>query len=154
MKGLRKELENVPYSERIILLPDCLSRNGCSAKKGKYGIINCFNCEIKRVDGYQCPIPEMTSIALEIGYKGVYTFSGPSGIEAFIKENSLEGVLAIACEHEVENGLKMMEGSGIPAQIKLLKIEGCVETEVFNNHNEFSEEWRNILTKYPSKNGN
>ena len=56
--------------------------------------------------------------------------------------------------NEVENGLKMMEGSGIPAQIKLLKIEGCVETEVFNNHNEFSEEWRNILTKYPSKNGN
>jgi hypothetical protein len=149
-----KNLEDVPYSERIVLLPQCLRSNNCTAKRKEYGIIHCEDCKQERDDGLECQISEMTSIALDIGYRNVLLFAGASGIINYLSKNGIpNGVLAVACPLELKEGLEKTKHLGIPTQIEGLIEEGCAETTLFNNQDNFKNEWIRILTKYPPKNG-
>lgn len=146
---LGRKLAEVPYSERLVLLPQCLRSNQCKAPRGKFGLLECQGCRQKREDGLECPIPTMVEIAYEIGYGGVYVFTGGSGIVSFLKEIGLPGaVLGVACEPEIIEGRKKMDELGIPNQVEYLVEAGCAETILFRDPNNFKIEWLQILTKF------
>ena len=151
-EGLAEKLENIPYSKRIVLLPQCLRSNQCKAPRKKFGILECQECYQKRDDGLECPLPTMVSIAYKIGYNGVYIFTGGSGIAPFLKKKGLpKAVLGVACESEIIEGREKMNQIGIHSQIEYLLRDGCSETNLFKNPENFEEEWRQILTKFPPK---
>gem|GEM_PF-5944836 len=103
-----------------------------------------------RDDGYLCPIPDMASIARDIGYRDTYIFTGGSGIARFLQENGVpRAVLAVACDIELKEGKEMMGALGIPSQIEHLVKDGCSETLFFKEHADFREEWLRVLTRYP-----
>ena len=150
-----KNLEDIPYSDRIVLLPQCLRSNNCYARKEKYGLIDCTGCQEERDDGSTCQITEMSSIAFEVGYRDVLIFAGGSGIIKYLSENGMpRGILAVACALELREGLEKTKHLGIPTQIENLVTEGCSETILFKNQEDFKNEWRRMLTKYPPKDGN
>lgn len=149
-KKLSHILSNVPYSERIILLPQCLRSNQCKAPRKKFGILECQECFQKRDDHEKCPIPIMVSIAREIGYLDVYIFSGGSGIVPLLEEKGLpKAVLGIACKSEIREGKEKMDNLGIPTQTKCLLEDGCAETILFEENLE--KEWIKVLTEFPPK---
>ena len=147
---LGRKLAEVPYSGRLVLLPQCLRSNQCKAPRGKFGLLECQRCRQKREDGLECPIPDMIEIAYEIGYGGVYVFTGGSGIVPFLKERGLPGaVLGVACELEIREGKEKMDELGIPSQIEYLLETGCAETILFSNPDDIKMKWKQVLTKFP-----
>ncbi len=66
----KKRFNRVPYSNRILFLPQCLRSKDCPAKLSKFGYecAECGNCEIKKIIDY----------AKEIGYRKVFIVSGGS----------------------------------------------------------------------------
>lgn len=150
----KKEIfSKIPYSARVVLLPQCLRSNLCKAPRRKYGVIQCEACGQNREDGLPCPIPKMVSIAKEIGYGDVYILTGGRGIDSLLKEEGLpEAVLATACRPEVEEGKEVMDKLGIPYQVEYLIEDGCAETRFLKDQDDLENEWRKILTKFsPSK---
>lgn len=144
---------SIPYAERVILLPQCLRSNRCRASRKKYGILVCEECRQKRDDGNECPIPDMVSVAEEIGYKEAYIFTGGSGIVPFFKERGIpEGVVAVACEMEIREGIEKMRELGVPCQVICLLHDGCAETHFLDSDSNLKEEWRELLTQYPPEN--
>jgi len=146
---LGRKLAEVPYSERLVLLPQCLRSNQCKAPRGKFGLLECQGCRQKREDGLECPIPTMREMAYEIGYGGVYVFTGGSGIVSFLEERGLpKAVLGVACEPEIIEGRKKMDELEIPSQIEYLVKAGCAETAFLKNSDNLKTEWFQILTKF------
>lgn len=150
-KDLAERLKNIPYSERIVLLPQCLRSNQCKAPKKEFGIVECQKCYQKRDDGLNCPIPTMISLAYDIGYTNVYIFTGGTGIFNFFTQNNPpKAVLGIACEPEIKEGLEKMNQMGVISQVEYLLEDGCAETTLFKNK-DFEEDWKLILTRFPPK---
>jgi len=148
--GLRRKLAEVPYSERLVLLPQCLRSNQCKAPRKKFGLLECQGCRQKRDDGLECPIPTMIEIAYEIGYGGVYVFAGGSGIVSFLEERGLpRAVLGVACEPEIREGKEKMDELGILSQVEHLVKAGCAETILFSNSDDIKMKWKQVLTKFP-----
>lgn len=147
---LQKTLSAIPYSRRTVLLPQCLRSNTCKAPRAKYGILECQECRQLRNDGTVCPIPDMVSIAKEVGYRDIFIFTGGSGIVPFFKEHGIpEAVIAVACEIEIREGVKQMDSIGVPCQIIYLLQDGCAETWFVKEGEDPAECWRKILTRYP-----
>lgn len=143
-------LRDIPYLERIVLIPQCLRSNQCKAPKKEFGILDCQECRQKREDGLECPIPTMISTALNIGYGAVYIFTGGSGIVPFFKKRGLpKAVLGIACELEIRDGKEKIKQLGIAVQIESLLRDGCAETAIFRNPDNFKKEWVDMLIKFP-----
>ncbi len=146
----QKILSKIPYSDRVVLLPQCLRSNLCRAPRGKYGVIKCEACGQRREDGLTCPIPPMKCVAEEIGYRGVYILTGGRGVVSLMKEVGLpKAVFAIACHPEIEEGVAKMDELGIPYQVEYLIEDGCAETKFLEDQEDLEKEWRRILTKFP-----
>jgi hypothetical protein len=95
-------------------------------------------------EGLQCPagcqqdcaIGHFRQAANEMGYKGVCIAAGGAQALRFVKERKPKGIVAVACDKELEEGVQSM--GEISDQLKetptvmvvpLLK-DGCVDTEV------------------------
>ncbi|MBD3310520.1 DUF116 domain-containing protein [Candidatus Woesearchaeota archaeon] len=162
---LGEMLAEVPYSERALLLPYCLTSNFCQGKRQEHGITACQACysplerELREEDGRKrpgtlCKIPVMTEVAHDIGYEDIKIFTGGSGILPYFEEHGLpKAVLAIACAQEIEQGLEMTAHMGIPTQVAYLAREGCAETELFHDPANYLKEWIQILTRHPPQLG-
>ena len=147
---LKDILSAIPYSERVVLLPQCLRSNQCKASRKKYGVLVCEECRQCRDDGIECPVPDMISSALEIGYKDVHIFTGGSGIVPFFKEHGLpEAVIAVACEMEIREGIEKMKEIGVPSQVVCLLEDGCAETHFVEDDSDLIARWKKFLTMYP-----
>lgn len=145
-------LREIPYSERAVLLPQCLRSNHCRAPTQKHGIIHCERCGQKRDDGIECPVPAMIKIAEDIGYRKVFVLLGGSGIESYFREKERPAaVLGVACTREVELAMPLMKSLGIVSQAKYLKHDGCSETMPFNQPSDWRREWTEFLTRRPPK---
>lgn len=126
----------------------------CRAPRAKYGILKCQECRQLRDDGTVCPIPDMVSVAMEVGYRDIHIFTGGSGIVPFFKEHGIpEAVLAVACEIEIREGVEQMDRIGVPCQVIHLLQDGCAETRFVKEDEDPSDCWKKILTRYPPAEG-
>jgi len=92
--------------------------------------LNCADCS--KVD---CAIYQLRAVAVEIGYGGVCVAPGGRLAVRFLAERQPSGVVAIACDKELEEGLeaiaRMEWADGEPAVVTVpLAQDGCVDTVV------------------------
>ncbi len=116
------KFEVIPFSERIILLPQCL-RNIDQCKAKEVGTLyECQHCGA-------CKITRIIRKAETLGYKGVYLLKGGSVISKIIKEIHPKALIGIACFYEGLIGMTECEKHGIIVQFVPLTKDGCVNTD-------------------------
>jgi geranylgeranyl diphosphate synthase type II len=124
------DVETVPFARRVLLLPHCLRPSqDCPGKMTKQGL-DCSGCT--RVD---CAIYQLRDTAGEAGYGGICVAPGGRLAVRFLVEHQPAGVVAVACDKELEEGLEAIDqiewanGKPMTAVVPLLR-DGCVDTEV------------------------
>jgi len=120
---LRKEFSKVPYSDRIVILPQCLRSLECKTSFSSEEGAQCLRCG-------KCKIFKITEKADELGYKGSYIAPGGGFVKRIIKKFKPSGVIGLGCPYEVNMGLLEVSNRGIPCQGVILLNSGCVETDV------------------------
>lgn len=118
----RGRFAETPFSERIVLLPQCLRPRECPAERTDYGY-RCARCGGCRIQG-------VLDLAKDLGYKGVYILSGGSVVKSILADAKPTACVGVACLNELVLGSLLTEKIGVAVQgVKLLK-DGCVGTEV------------------------
>jgi len=118
----RSKFAAIPFSRRIVFLPQCLRSRDCPASLGEYGYV-CKKCG-------RCGLQRIISKALGLGYKGAFILSGGTMVGRILKREKPSGCLGIACLKELVLGSFICEKFGtVPYCIALLR-DGCVETNV------------------------
>lgn len=112
-----------PYSERILLLPQCLRQPDCPAPQKEEGYI-CQQCNP------DCQVNRLSQEAHLLGYKGSYILPGGSMIPRLIAKTQPSAVIDISCEEEALLGILTLEKHGIVAYGFLLQRDGCYNTAV------------------------
>ncbi len=119
---LKEKFLQVPYEQRLILLPQCLRNINCSTKLSPLEGSKCLKCG-------KCKIVEIVKKAEELHYIGVFIVPGGGFVKRIMKRFKPSAILGIACPYELN--LSMMEfSSKIPGQGVLLSRTGCVETDI------------------------
>ncbi len=124
------DVERIPFDKRVLLIPHCLRPSkDCPGTMTKRGL-DCTGCTRT-----ECAVYQLRAAALEAGYAGVCVAPGGRMAVRFLAEHKPAGVVAVACQQELEEGVEAvskMEWDGPPppvAQVPLSK-DGCVDTEV------------------------
>ncbi len=118
----RKKFASVPFSERILILPQCLRPRDCPAKLNELGY-KCMNCG-------KCDIKKIIKIAKDTGYKNTYIVSGGSVVNKIFSIEKPKACFGIACAKELILASFVCEKFGIiPQGLSLLK-DGCIDTIV------------------------
>lgn len=121
---------NVPFVKRVLLLPYCLRPSqDCPGKMTKQGL-DCTGCTC-----VACAIYQLRAAAVEAGYGGICVAPGGRLAARFVAESQPAGVVAIACNKELEEGqeaadqIEWTNGRAAMALVPLLQ-DGCVDTTV------------------------
>lgn len=123
-------VESVPFDERVLLLPHCLRPSqGCPGKMTKQGL-DCTGCTHT-----ECAVYQLRAAAIEAGYKGVCVAPGGRLAVRFLAAQQPAGVVAVACQQELEEGIEAIDkmewehDHPLVSVVPLLR-DGCVDTEV------------------------
>ena len=117
-------------ADRILLLSHCLRPSqSCTAKYDKRGLICTDDCK------EDCVIGRLRKAALELNYKGICIAPGGSLAVKYVKETKPAGIVAIACQKELREGVESVRefsnANNTPSIISVpLTKDGCVDTEV------------------------
>ncbi|MBN1621051.1 MAG: DUF116 domain-containing protein, partial [Endomicrobiales bacterium] len=122
-KANLKKFVSVPYSGRVVFVPQCMR--------------NIKNCKAKEVGGYyicaecgSCKISAISKKSRELGYKALYILKGGRIVEKLVDELDAKAILGVACFYEGTEGMKLCEKKKIPVQFVPLAKDGCVDTDV------------------------
>ncbi len=131
MIDVEERLKHISPSQRVLLLPHCLRPSqSCPGKYTKQGLECPESCtEV-------CATGRLRRAALNLGYKGVCIAPGGQLALRYIKEKSPQGIVAVACQKELEEGIQGVQeltGNKELSPIIMvipLEIDGCIDTEV------------------------
>jgi len=118
----KEKFSAIPYSERILLLPQCLRSRECPAELKEYGY-ECQGCG-------KCKLEEVIHMAKKLGYKDAFILPGGSIVPKIIAKVRPKACLGVGCLKELVLGSLACEKFGIIAQGVALLRDGCVETLV------------------------
>ena len=119
----KNTFSQVPYNQRIIVIPQCLRSMECPAKFNSVEGAKCIECG-------KCKIREISKKAKELGYIGTYIAPGGGFVKRIIKSTKPGAMIGIGCPYEVNLGLLEVSSKGIPCQGVTLLNNGCVTTDV------------------------
>lgn len=129
--SIEERLSGIAPSERVLLLSHCLRPSQtCPGKFDKKGLMCPADCS------EDCVLRRFKKVASEMGYKGVCIAAGGAMALRFIKEHNPKGIVAIACDKELAEGIEGVKGMvkderGFPVIVTIpLLRDGCVDTEV------------------------
>lgn len=118
-------------AERVLLLSHCLRPSQtCPGKQDKKGLACPEGCH------EACVVGRLRRAALDLGYKGVCIAAGGAMALRFVRESNPGGIVAVACDKELAEGVKAvraMAGNGqeVPAIVLVpLLSDGCIDTAV------------------------
>lgn len=125
-------LAAIAPADRILLLPHCLRPSQtCPGTYSKRGLICPESCS------QPCAIRILREAALKLGYRGVCVAPGGSMALRFVKQMNPKGIVAVACDKELELGIHGVETLVQRGEIQEpvigvipLSKDGCVDTEV------------------------
>jgi len=121
-RSLIESFAATPYTERIVLLPQCLRAKDCPAEIGEYGY-ECQQCG-------RCSVAKIMQLTKDLGYKGVFIMPGGSLAKKVLVELKPKASLGVACYKELVMGSYICEKVGVIGQgVELLK-DGCINTIV------------------------
>ena len=111
---------NIPYSKRLLLLPQCLkSARHCPAECDTFGLL-CKHCG-------RCVIDPLTRRAEQLGYT-VLIAEGSPVVMALIQSGQVEAVIGVSCLPVLEKVFPYMEAGAIPGTAIPLLYDGCQDT--------------------------
>lgn len=129
--NIENGLSEVDPSERVLLLSHCMRPSQtCPGKFNKAGLMCPEDCT------EDCVIKRLTEAALAKGYKGTCVAAGGAMALKFVKEHHPRGIVAIACDRELSEGVEGVkeltkEEQELPTIVIIPLIgDGCVDTEV------------------------
>ncbi len=128
---LEDQLSSIVPSQRILLLSHCMRPSQtCPGRFNKEGL----QCPADCVN--ECVIRNLRRVAADLGFLGVCIAAGGAQALRFVKEKKPRGIVAVACDKELEEGVQSvgkleqdLEELPIILVVPLLK-DGCVDTEV------------------------
>ncbi|MEM0372465.1 MAG: DUF116 domain-containing protein [archaeon] len=113
-----------PYSQRMMLLPQCLRHSSkCPAKLTADNGIVCVKCGL-------CKNKEIIERAEKLGYMKTVIAPGGTFAGRMIRKYRPKAVLAAGCVFEIQEGLRQCMQSRIPARGVVLAKDGCVDTVI------------------------
>jgi hypothetical protein len=130
MSNVEEQLSNIPPGERVLLLSHCMRPSKtCPGKYSKQGLECPDDCQ------EVCSIGSLRRAALKLGYKGICIAPGGRMALKFVKDNNPQGIVAVACNKELEEGIEAVrelgtEGMTPPIVPVPLIADGCVDTVV------------------------
>jgi len=129
--SIEERLSQIAPSERVLLLSHCQRPSQtCPGKFNKKGLVCTEDCN------ENCVIRRFKEAALRAGYKGICIAAGGAMAIRFVKENNPAGIVAIACDKELAEGVEgvreiVKDEQEMPAIVNIpLLTDGCVDTEV------------------------
>jgi len=131
MNEIEQSLATIEPSQRVLLLSHCLRPSQtCPGKFDKKGM----NCPADCRES--CVLGRLKGSALGLGYRGVCIAAGGAMALRFVKEHKPRGIVAVACDKELKEGVSGVEeitkGNGEMPTIVIIPLtkDGCVDTEV------------------------
>ena len=137
LKRIKKQnkIENIDFKDRVLLISHCLRYSqSCKAKMSKTGLQCRDDCP------NPCSIGQLRKLAEGKGYKGVCIAPGGSMAIKFVEEKQPKGIIAIACNKELTEGIEAIRelknkskfiGKDIPVVETIpLSKDGCIDTEM------------------------
>lgn len=118
----REQFAEVPFRNRLLLLPHCL--RDAEACRGSYGSrgLECADCGACRISG-------LKRQAEGLGYSVIVAEGTPEVLKTLLVGHA-DALLGVACLDSLEKAYDLVSGLGIPnAAVPLLR-DGCVNTEV------------------------
>jgi hypothetical protein len=112
--------------KRALLLPHCARKhmdNQCQARfNPEIPSYSCAHCSP------DCIVNKATNLAEERGYD-VFVLAGSSCVPQILKKNGYEGVIGVACSHELKMGGDYLQYLGLTGQAVPLTKNGCANTK-------------------------
>ena len=116
----RDTLARVPFTRRLLLLPQCLRKiPECPARIDEFGLL-CQGCG-------RCLIGELKTQAERLGYV-VLVAEGTAVVMSIIESGKIEGIVGLGCLSSLQRVYPYMEAAAIPAVAIPLLCEGCRDT--------------------------
>ena len=128
-----RDLQEIPYDQRMLLLPHCLRPSkGCPGKMTRQGLI-CDGCT--RTD---CKVQPIREAALKAGYQSICIAPGGRLAVRCVAQVRPKGIVAVACDKELAEGVEAVNAldwtDGEQAAPPIVQIplsrDGCVDTDV------------------------
>ena len=122
----RKNMEKfneIPFSKRIILVPQCLRDLSLCQAREKGFLYECGGCG-------GCPIHAILEKGRELGYLGIFILKGGRAVKELIEKYEPEGVLGVSCWYEGFLGIIECENHDVVVTCYPLLKDGCVDTKV------------------------
>jgi len=111
--------------KRALLLPHCSRKymdNRCQARfNPEIPSYSCGHCS------EDCLVNQATKLAEKSGYD-VFVLAGSSCIPQILKKSGYEGVIGVACSHELKMGGDFIQYLGLTGQAVPLTKNGCANT--------------------------
>jgi hypothetical protein len=120
---LKKRFSETPYTDRLIVLPQCLRSLECPAKFSSIEGARCAKCN-------KCKVFTITEKAEKLGYKGVYIAPGGGFVKRILQKVKPKAVIGVGCPVEVYWGLQGVSDAGLTGYGVLLLRDGCVMTDI------------------------
>lgn len=113
-------------NNRALFLPHCSRKYMDHRCKAEFvPELSTYKCQHCSED---CLINKASKIGEEKGYD-TYVLPGGSCISRIMNKRDYEGVVGVACPHEIQLGMEALEEAGIPYQAVPLLKNGCSNTE-------------------------
>lgn len=107
--------------KRLLFVPHCMRSLDCPAYATKYGI-QCRSCG-------KCVFDQLKADAEKYGYE-FYIVTGSSFVKNILKDRRADGVLVIACDYEINKGMRSLAGTGVVTYGIPMLNDGCYNTKV------------------------
>jgi len=116
----RETIASIPYTRRLLLLPQCLRHRGeCPARMDEFGLL-CEECG-------RCCIGELQALAEELGYV-VLIAEGSTVVSRLLEGGKVDAVIGVSCLHALEKSFPHMADGAIPGLAIPLTADGCIGT--------------------------
>ena len=110
----------IPYSRRLLLLPQCLrDAERCEAEIDDFGLV-CAHCGA-------CPIDQFQTEAERLGYV-VLVAEGTTVVTSLIASGKIDAIVGVSCLSVLERVFPYMDAGAIPGLAVPLLRDGCEAT--------------------------
>ena len=118
----REQLAGVPFSRRLLLLPQCLrDADACAGQLDDVGLL-CAHCG-------RCVIDELQSAAEQLGYVVLVAEGSPVVME-LLETNQIEAVIGVSCLSVLKRVFPYVHAGAVPGLAVPLLYDGCRNTAV------------------------
>lgn len=117
----KEEIERIPQSKRLLLLPHCLRNSTlCQGSYSEEGL-HCAECG-------NCPLSDFIFHAKKLGYK-VLIAEGTPVVMKMILSGEVDAILGVGCLKSLERSFDKLIRAGIPAIAVPLLKDNCKDTK-------------------------